>query len=328
MVLLIAGPALPNPLQVAAELRRVVPAAELPILVIVGPEEPPRAAELLAEDTDFVTRPWSPPMLRTRVRSWVARTGSSRPRRARPPTTRRVASVQGEGTPVPDLFRGLPARELAALLGTAATCRFAPGEVVYRQGETAGGVFHIRSGTLRVTTRTADGREIVLAALGPGNTVGEVAALDAGPHSATVMALEPTVADHVAREVFVSGLSQAPQASLRLLRILAGRLRDNNRLIADVALANLHGRIAHYLCAAETQPVPLAALAAAVRASDAQLKTALTLLESTRLIRSGDDGVEVLDREGLCRLFDPRAGRPTAADDWAADAALPANLAG
>ena len=45
--------------------------AELPIVAVVGEDEPARAAELLAEATDVVTRPWSPPMLRSRVRADV-----------------------------------------------------------------------------------------------------------------------------------------------------------------------------------------------------------------------------------------------------------------
>ena len=74
----------------------------------------------------------------------------------------------------------------------------------------------------RVSTHTADGQELVLAVIGPGNTVGELAALDAGPHTATVVAIEPTVADHVGRDVFVDALGRSPQACLRLLRLMAG----------------------------------------------------------------------------------------------------------
>ena len=77
--------------------------------------------------------------------------------------------------------------------------------------------------------------------LGPGNTVGELAALDAGPHTATVMALEPTVADHVGRDVFVDALGHSPQASLRLLRLMASRLRSTNRLMGGPRAGGLPG---------------------------------------------------------------------------------------
>ena len=43
------------------------------MLAVVGADLPARVVELLAEAMDFVTRPWSPPMLRSRVRSWLAR---------------------------------------------------------------------------------------------------------------------------------------------------------------------------------------------------------------------------------------------------------------
>jgi CRP/FNR family transcriptional regulator len=210
---------------------------------------------------------------------------------------------------VPDLFRGLPARELAALLGSAATCRFSPGEVLYRQDEPGGGVYHIRSGALRVSTLTAEGQEIVLAVLGPGNTVGEVAALDAGAHTATVTAVELTVADHVARDVFVEALARSPQASLRLLRLLAARLRATNRLMSDIALVDLPIRIARQLCEASSggQPsrVELAPLAAAVGMDSAGLRRALRLLEAAKLVQLNGEYAQVLDREGLRRLAAP-----------------------
>ena len=56
------------------------------------------------------------------------------------------------------------------------------------------------------------------------------------------------MADHVGRDVFVDALGQSPQASLRLLRLMAARLRSTNRLMGDLALVDLPGRIARQLC--------------------------------------------------------------------------------
>jgi CRP-like cAMP-binding protein/phosphoribosyl 1,2-cyclic phosphodiesterase len=309
LVILVASPDLPNPLRAATELRHAAGGTEIPVLAVVGADLPPRVVELLAEAMDFVTRPWSPPMLRSRVRSWLARAPGGRPRRTRPPAARRQPVTPSEGSPVPDLFRGLPARELAALLGAAATCRFAPGEILYRQDEPGGGVYHVRTGALRVSTSTANGQEIVLAVLGPGNTVGELAALDEGPHTATVMALEPTVADHVGRDVFVDALGQSPQASLRLLRLMASRLRSTNRLMGDLALVDLPGRIARQLCesieAQADRAVAIDTLATAVGVDPPGLRRALGLLESAGLIRVSDDRAEVLDRGALEQLAGP-----------------------
>src|SRR5207248_2853229 len=103
LVILVASPDLPDPLQAATELRHAAGGSEIPVLAVVGADLPPRVVELLAEAMDFVTRPWSPPMLRSRVRSWLARAAGGRPRRARPPSARRHQATPSEGSPVPDL---------------------------------------------------------------------------------------------------------------------------------------------------------------------------------------------------------------------------------
>ncbi len=83
-------------------------------------------------------------------------------------------------TPFPKLADEMARRGQAAKLET--------GAILWREGDAGDSVVYIVDGTLAVTDQTADGETVVLRAMGPGNIVGEIAAFDGRPRSATVRA--------------------------------------------------------------------------------------------------------------------------------------------
>ena len=111
----------------------------------------------------------------------------------------------------------LPLGERAALFIGAQTARFRDGEIIFKEGDPAGGLYLVRAGRVRLTVRERD-REIVLGTAGPGDTLGELAAVDGGPRTATAHALGATAADYIPREMFAASLSSAPAAAVRLPR--------------------------------------------------------------------------------------------------------------
>ena len=68
--------------------------------------------------------------------------------------------------------------------------------------------------------------------------MGELAALDRGTRTATATATEATTADYVPQDMFETSLAAAPEASRRLLRMMAGRLRATDQLVAELAGAH------------------------------------------------------------------------------------------
>jgi CRP-like cAMP-binding protein len=183
--------------------------------------------------TDVLSRPFSPSMLRARVRAWLSRKGALAVRKTVPLKHRVIAPAQATGK---GWLRGLPTRERTAFLDGALHCRFRSGETIFREGDPPGGVYFIRSGTVRLSVRLPDGRDRVLASARAGHTVGELAALDHGARTATAVAVEPTTADYVPQDMFETSLAAAPEASRRLLRLMAGRLRATDRLVAELAM--------------------------------------------------------------------------------------------
>jgi len=276
---------------------------DLPIIILareVGPE----AAGLLSLGTDIVLRPWSAPMLRARLRAWLGRSLLVQPApRVRPP--RRLLST---GQQMPTLFRGLPARARALFLDSARPVRLLPGEVLVHENQPASGVYLIRTGTMSISISGSDGRQIHLGTSGPGETIGELAVLGGGRHSATVVALSPVVADHIPQDVFLTILAASPEAMMRLLRLLAARLRASDVRIVELASTGLYNNVIQLLLegsghAAGPTGLDTSSLVHRVQTDSEQLRHVMMLLEAQGLVRTGPNGVEVLDPQGLRRII-------------------------
>jgi hypothetical protein len=89
-----------------------------------------------------------------------------------------------------DLFAGLSDGE-AAVLGTfMERQQAAPGDVIIRQGDPGDALYLIEAGRVEVRRQLPDGRAVVLAILGPGEYVGEIALITSGERTTDVVALD------------------------------------------------------------------------------------------------------------------------------------------
>ena len=136
------------------------------------------------------------------------------------------------------LFAGFEPRELDDFLGIFRRVSFAAGAVIVRQGQPADSAFVLESGTVEVITALPGGGQAVIAELGPGSVLGEMALLDSGARSATAIARAPTAAYVVEREDFRMLLAQRNPAVFKVQRritlMLCRRLRElNARIIAS-----------------------------------------------------------------------------------------------
>ena len=107
-----------------------------------------------------------------------------------------------------------------------------PGNVIIEEGKMQTEVFVVISGRLEVRAKQEDGSEIVLAQVGPGETLGEISLFDPGPAAATVSAAEFSQLWRIADEDLIHFMEENPGAGNVLLRtlasILAQRLRQMN----------------------------------------------------------------------------------------------------
>jgi CRP/FNR family transcriptional regulator, cyclic AMP receptor protein len=103
---------------------------------------------------------------------------------------------------------------------------FEPGEVVFYEKQVPDSVLILRTGWVKVVVTAGDGRQAVLAFRGPGELVGELAALDDQPRGATVSAIKPVDALTLPSDAFRAFVEAHASVGVVLLRHISGRLRD------------------------------------------------------------------------------------------------------
>src|SRR6267142_1794878 len=207
--------------------------------------------------TDYLPKPFSPPMLRTRVRAWLARTllvfdpvervalrgervtGSE-------DTRARCASLLAT---VP-LFRPLTAEQRDLLLDSATEQTFTAGHVLIRESDPPDRLFVILSGRVRVLEVAPDSPvELIVGELGVGEILGELSVLRNQPRSATVVAVERTHCLVIPQSEFLRVLQSSAELAVSLLRMLAGRLYETDRRLSRFApdpVTGLAGRRAFH----------------------------------------------------------------------------------
>ena len=140
----------------------------------------------------------------------------------------------------------LPDEALDGLVARGRPVRFTKGEALYRRGDAGESMIVIVSGRVKISNVTDDAREVVLNFLGPGDLIGEMAALDGGRRSADATALEAVEGILFYRRDMIATLERHPKALLGIVGELARKLRMTSAMIEHGAL-QMSGRAARGL---------------------------------------------------------------------------------
>lgn len=145
------------------------------------------------------------------------------------------------------LFAALD-EEAAEVLGNAMTSRaLVRGHVVFREGDTGDRLFVVLDGKVKISRASSDGRENLLAVLGPGEMFGELSLFDPGPRTATATAITDCTLASLDHDDLRPVLFERPGVAVNLLRALAERLRRTNEAMADLVFSDVPGRVAKAL---------------------------------------------------------------------------------
>lgn len=146
------------------------------------------------------------------------------------------------------LFRNLDPAALRVLADHAVERRYSVGEILFRAGDDAWGIFVVLEGKVRVM-RGSDGRQVIVHTEGPGGTLAEVPLFDGGPLPATAVAAEPTRCAIFARDAIRAATAASPDVAFALLARLAGRVRELVGRLDQLASQNVSVRLAAFLAA-------------------------------------------------------------------------------
>jgi len=147
------------------------------------------------------------------------------------------------------LLRGLEAAQLATLHSLLRHRTVPAGRNVMTAEEPGEVVYFLASGTAKIHVEQADGKDVILAILGPGEVLGEMSAADALGRSASVTTLEECILFWMDRITFHRCLETMPGLTLNLVRVLSRRLRLADTHIQALVSLDVYGRVARQLLA-------------------------------------------------------------------------------
>ena len=146
------------------------------------------------------------------------------------------------------LFADLSTESLVRLGTCLKVAEFPPNEVIVREGAPGASMYIIKSGLVEVRKKDpVTGIDFLVAQLGDGTPIGEMALLTGKPRTATVSTVQPTAVYTLTRADFRNLLTQHPEISLGLARILAERLEDATKQVGidfvSLQKANFDARV-------------------------------------------------------------------------------------
>jgi CRP-like cAMP-binding protein len=185
------------------------------------------------------------------------------------------------------------------------------GQTVIEAGSASGEVYFVAEGRVNVLNSTPAGREVVFASLGPGESFGELAAIDGGPRSATIAAAEASLIAELSSQHFMTLLERQPEVALRVLRTLAAMVRMSDIRIMELSTLAASQRVySELLRMAQpdaavpglwvVRPLPpLREVASRVSTTRETVARAMSHIYSEELVRRKGRNLYIMDRTKL-----------------------------
>lgn len=145
------------------------------------------------------------------------------------------------------LFSGLDEEAAESMIASMSTVQLNRGDTLFTEGETGRELFVVTEGKVKLGRTSPDGRESLLAILGPGQVFGELSLLDPGPRSATVTAVTDAALNALSHDALMPLLAEHPAVARAMLNQLAGRLRRTNEVVGDLVFSDVPGRVSKAL---------------------------------------------------------------------------------
>lgn len=199
--------------------------------------------------------------------------------------------------------------------------RFEPRNVLLRQGDTTQHVHVLLTGCVKIARSESDGSRAILTLRAAGDVVGDLAAVDLRPRSATVTALTATVTRLLTGAQFRNLLAR-PAFAAGFAAYTVGRLRSSDAQRTALAILSVRERLARALIQLDhggprRHPRPAiqlsqAELAELIGASRNAVVTELAALRDDGIVSTGRRRITIADRAALSarsRGFCPELGR-------------------
>jgi CRP/FNR family transcriptional regulator len=145
------------------------------------------------------------------------------------------------------LFTNLDDEVFSALTSELTEVELSRGASAFHEGDQGDQLYVIMSGKIKLGRTAPDGRENLLAILGPGEVFGEMALFNPAPRTATATAVSAARLAGLRHDNLRKVIQSTPEVSIQLLRALAQRLSKTNESLADLVFSDVPGRVAKAL---------------------------------------------------------------------------------
>lgn len=156
--------------------------------------------------------------------------------------SRRIALLQSM-----PLFGALPEKEIETIVYDLRLREYERDEIIFRQGDESREVYFVLKGKVRIFTTSPSGAETSIAIFSTNDVIGELAAVDYEPRSATAKAITTVSLLSMTQERFLYHLETMPRFAMAFIRLLAGKLRWTAAYAESIAQYDAAGRLLHII---------------------------------------------------------------------------------
>jgi CRP/FNR family cyclic AMP-dependent transcriptional regulator len=212
------------------------------------------------------------------------------------------------------LFQGVAPGDVEALGNQFEILEAPRGTTLFQEGEPGDSLYIVLEGKVKLGRRSSDGRENLVAVMGPADQFGELSLFDPGPRTATAVVVTDARLARLPKQALQTWVQERPQIAIQLLHVIARRLRRTNTMLADLIFVDVPGRVAKNLLQMAgrfgcrdggvlrvTHDLTQEELAQLVGASRETVNKALADFATRGWIRLDGKSVIVLDPERLAR---------------------------
>lgn len=149
--------------------------------------------------------------------------------------------------PYADLFAGFAPGEGERVLAAGAPRVLRKGEVLFREGEPAAALYLVESGRIKLTQLTAEGGDVIMRYLSPGDAFAAVALFERSTYPVTARATERTRVRAWPREVLPGVIREHPRFEANLLRIVSSHTQEALSRVRELSTEPVAQRLARTL---------------------------------------------------------------------------------
>lgn len=210
----------------------------------------------------------------------------------------------------------IPQSTQERLLRSGTPVSYGQGDVLIREGERGSFVLILLDGMVKATGAAPDGHDVLLAVRQGGDLIGEFAAVDGLPRSATVTACSDIRALWLSQDQFLHVLREDPRAFHAVTVSVVDKVRSANMYRTDLTSCDVQTRVTRVLChltrgdggqghgdrANAVLPLTQSQLASLCGAAEPTVQRALRALRKRGFLSTGYGKITIQDPAGLRRL--------------------------